>query len=72
MASEFYVVEHHGAWRIRVDGIHRGQYPSREAAVRAAVMEAQAAGPEARVLSTGISVQYRVEWRSGDEPHPLA
>ena len=27
MATEFYVVRHHGAWRIRVNGKHRGSMP---------------------------------------------
>jgi hypothetical protein len=40
MATELYVVKHHGAWRIRVDGKHHGEYPSRETAVRAGVVQA--------------------------------
>jgi hypothetical protein len=39
MATELYVVKHHGAWRIRVDGKHHGEYPSRETAVRAGVVQ---------------------------------
>ena len=29
MTTDFYVVRHHGAWRIRVNGKHRGEYNSR-------------------------------------------
>ena len=44
MTTDFYVVRHHGAWRIRVNGKHRGEYNSRVSAINAAVTEAQAAG----------------------------
>jgi hypothetical protein len=71
MATEFYVVKHHGAWRIRADGKHCGEYPSRESAIRAAVTEAQAAGPQAQVLSTGIVSQFNHEWQVGDGPYRL-
>jgi hypothetical protein len=43
MTTDFYIVRHHGAWRIRVNGKHRGEYNSRVAAINAAVTEAQAA-----------------------------
>jgi hypothetical protein len=65
MATEFYVVKHHGAWRIRVDGKHRGEYSSRESAVRAAVVQAQDAGSGAQVFSTGIVSQFSHEWPPG-------
>jgi hypothetical protein len=68
MAAEFYVVKHHGAWRIRVDGKHYGEYPSRETAVRAAVVQAQDAGPGAQVFSTGVVSQFSHEWPSGRRP----
>ena len=68
MESEFYVVKHHGAWRIRRDGKHLGEYPSRDTALRAAVVQAQAAGPGAQVFSTGVVSQFSHEWRSGDGP----
>jgi hypothetical protein len=64
MATEFYVVRHQGAWRIRVNGNHHGDYESRLLAINAAVMEAQAAGPGAKVFSTGIVSQYSAEWSS--------
>jgi hypothetical protein len=71
MTTDFYVVRHHGAWRIRVDGKHRGEYDSRVSAINAAVTEAQAAGAGARVLSTGIVSQFSQEWRSGDGSNSL-
>jgi hypothetical protein len=72
MATEFYVIKHHGAWCIRVDGKHRGEYPTRETAVRAAVTQAQAAGLGAQVFSTGVVSQFSHEWQSGDGPYPPA
>jgi len=64
MAPEFYVIRHHGAWCIRVNGKHHGDYESRLVAINAAVTEAQAAGPGAKVFSTGIVSQYSDEWPS--------
>ena len=71
MTTDFYVVRHHGAWRIRVNGKHRGEYNSRVSAINAAVTEAQAAGPGARVFSTGIVSQFSQEWRSNDGSNSL-
>jgi hypothetical protein len=62
MSIEFYVVKHHGSWRIRVNGKHHGEYESRVCAINAAVAEAQAAGSGAKVFSTGIISQYSPEW----------
>jgi len=66
MATEFYVVRHHGAWRIRVNGKHHGDYQSRVSAINAAGMEAQSAGLGAKVFSTGTATQFRDEWPSKD------
>ena len=66
MTPDFYVVRHHGAWRIRVNGKHHGEYNSRVSAIHAAVTEAQAAGAGAKVFSTGIVSQFSQEWRSND------
>jgi len=66
MTTEFYVVRHHGAWRIRVNGKHHGEYGSRVFAINAAVMEAQTAGLGAKVFSAGIVSQFSHEWKSGD------
>ena len=71
MTTEFYVVRHHGSWRIRVNGKHRGEYNSRVAAINAAVTEAQSAGPEAKVFSTGIVSQFSDEWPSNDGANSL-
>ncbi len=72
MAIEFYVVRHHGAWRIRVNGKHHGEYGSRVSAINAAVTEAQSAGPGAKVFSTGIVSQFSDEWPSKDGTNPLS
>jgi hypothetical protein len=64
MTTDFYVVRHHGAWRIRLNGEHHGEYNSRVSAIDAAVTEAQGAGPGVRVFSTGIVSQFSQEWRS--------
>ena len=66
MTTDFYVVRHHGAWRIRANGNHRGEYNSRILAINAAVTQAQAAGPGAKVFGTGILSQFSQEWRSSD------
>lgn len=66
MTTEFYVVRHHGSWRIRVNGKHHGEYGSRVSAINAAVTEAQAAGPGAKVFSTGIVSQFSDEWPLSD------
>ena len=71
MATEFYVVRHHGAWRIRVNGKHRGEYNSRVSAINAAGTEAQAAEAGARVFSTGVISQFSQEWRSHDQTGAL-
>jgi hypothetical protein len=69
MASEVYVVRHHGSWRTRIDGKHCGEYQSREAAVRAAVTRAEEAGQDTCVFSQGIICQFHLEWRSGGRPY---
>lgn len=70
MTTDFYVVRHHGAWRIRVNGRHRGEYNSRVLAIDAAVKEAQEA-ESARVFSTGIVSQFSQEWKSNDGSNSL-
>jgi hypothetical protein len=69
MTTEFYVVRHHGAWSIRVNGKHHGEYGSRVSAINAAVSEAQAAGLGAKVFSTGIVSQFSNEWPLSDNPN---
>ena len=71
MTTDFYVVRHHGAWRIRVNRKHHGEYNSRVSAINGAVTEAQAAGGGAKVFSTGIVSQFSQEWRSNDESNSL-
>jgi hypothetical protein len=65
MTTEFYVVRHHGAWCIRVNGKHQGEYGSRLLAINAAVT------PGAKVFSTGIVSQFSQEWQSNDSPSSL-
>ncbi|MET0427378.1 MAG: hypothetical protein ABW026_02670 [Microvirga sp.] len=62
MASDIYVVHHHGAWRTRVDGRHSGDYPTREAAVRTAISSLEDSGQEARVLGQGTLCRFHPEW----------
>jgi hypothetical protein len=69
MTSEVYVVHHHGAWRTRIDGQHCGEYPSREAAVRAAVTRAEETGQDTCVFSQGVVCQFHLEWHSGGQPY---
>ncbi len=70
MTTDFYVVRHHGAWRIRVNGKHHGEYPSRVSAINAATTEAQAAGSGAKVFSTGTANACGYEWQSEDGHKP--
>jgi hypothetical protein len=72
MATELYVVRHHGAWRIRVNGKHHGEYGSRVSAINAAVTEAQAAGAGAKVFSTGTVSQFSDEWPAKGGPNSLS
>jgi len=69
VASEIYVVHHHGAWRTRIDGRHSGDYPTREAAVRAAIAGVEGTGQEARILSQGTVCRFHSEWDSVREAH---
>ena len=71
MTTDFYVVRHHSAWRIRVNGKHRGDYGSRVSAIDAAVKEAQEAESGARVFGTGIVSQFSQEWKSNDGSNSL-
>lgn len=64
MSTEFYVVKHHGSWRIRVNGKHHGEYDTRVAAINAAAAEARAAGSGAKVFSTGTVSPYSREWQA--------
>jgi hypothetical protein len=71
MTTELYVVRHHRAWRIRVNGKHHGEYGSRVSAINVAVTEAQSAGPGAKVFSTRIVSQFSDEWPSNDGANSL-
>jgi hypothetical protein len=66
MSNEFYVVKHHGAWRIRVNGKHHGEYASRVSAMNAAAVEARAAGAGAKVFSTGSASRCSSEGLEGE------
>ena len=72
MTTEFYVVRHHGAWPIRVNGKPRGKYNSRVAATNAAITEAPSPRPGAKVFSTGIVSQFSAEWPSKDGANSLS
>lgn len=66
MSNEFHVVKHQGAWRIRVNGKHHGEYASRVSAINAAAVEARTAGSGAKVFSTGLIRQHGRERLEGE------
>ena len=73
LRTQYIVLEHDGAWKIRFEGRHFGPYPNERAAVHAAIEAAERApksGYESRVmLQSSLTGQLHVEWTYGD-PHP--
>ena len=73
LRTQYIVLEHDGAWKIRFEGRHFGPYANERAAVHAAIEAAERApksGYEARVMvQSGLTGQVHVEWTYGD-PHP--
>ena len=73
LRTQYIVLEHDGAWKIRFEGRHFGPYPNERAAVHAAIEAAERAprsGYEPRVMvQSSLTGQLNVEWTYGD-PHP--
>lgn len=70
----YYVVEHQGQWKVKLEGTHHGPYATQKDAIRAAVNGAHACGKSGRpaqVLVQGTNNnQWRTEWTYGDDPYP--
>jgi hypothetical protein len=73
LRTQYIVVEHDGAWKIRFEGRHFGPYANERTAVHVAIAAAERApnsGSEPRVMvQSSLTGQLRVEWTYGD-PHP--
>ena len=73
LRTQYIVLEHDGAWKIRFEGRHFGPYPNERAAVHAAIEAAERApksGYEPRVMvQSSLTGQLNVEWTYGDA-HP--
>jgi hypothetical protein len=68
------VVVHEGAWKISLNGRRYGPYPSKRAAVQAAVYAAYRTGQTghfAEVLVQEKNHEVRKEWTFGDDAYPL-
>ena len=74
LRTQYIVLEHDGAWKIRFEGRHFGPYPNERAAVHAAIEAAERApksGYAPRVMvQSSLTGQLHVEWTHGD-PHPV-
>jgi hypothetical protein len=71
--AQYFVVLHHGEWKISFEGKHYGPYRTQADAVRAAVDTAHKAGNDghdAQVLVQGQNNQFRTEWTYGHDPYP--
>src|SRR5688572_734013 len=73
LRTQYIVLEHDGAWKIRFEGRHFGPYPNERAAVHAAIEAAERAPKssyDSRVMvQSSLTGQLHVEWTYGD-PHP--
>jgi hypothetical protein len=73
LRTQYIVLEHDGAWKIRFEGRHFGPYANERAAVHAAIEAAERAPKasyDSRVMvQSSLSGQLHVEWTYGD-PHP--
>ena len=74
LRTQYIVLEHDGAWKIRFEGQHFGPYPSERTAVFAAIEAAERAPKssyEARVMvQSRLTGQLTVVWTYGDT-HPV-
>jgi len=69
----YYVVQHQGEWKIKLDDKHYGPYDTQGKAIRAAVDAAHKVGKsghDAQVLIQGRDNKWRTEWTYGHDPYP--
>ncbi|MFL6844510.1 MAG: DUF2188 domain-containing protein [Allosphingosinicella sp.] len=73
--AHYYVVLHHGQWKIKYGDQHYGPYATQGAAIRTAIDAAHSAGGkghDAQVVVQGEGNQFRTEWTYGHDPYPPA
>lgn len=71
----YYVVLDQGVWKVKVDGVHYGPYPTQANAIAAAREAAQKWAAQypisgAQVRVQGSDNQFRTEWTYGNDPYP--
>jgi hypothetical protein len=69
----YFVVNHQGQWKIKLDDTHYGPYATQRDAIRDAIDTAHTAGKQgfdAQVLVQGENNQFRTEWTYGNDPYP--
>ena len=69
--AHYYVVLHHGQWKISFEGKHFGPYDTQKSAIRAAV-DAAHKNRDSQVIVQGLNNQWRTEWTYGHDPYPPA
>ena len=71
--TQYFVVLHEGAWKIKLNGQHYGPYSTQGEAIRVAVETAHKAGVKginSQVLVQGTDHKFRTEWTYGNDPYP--
>ena len=68
--TNYVVVRDQGQWKISLDGVHYGPYPTQRDAVRAAVEAAHEAGRKGLNGQVLLRDQVSIEWTYGKDPYP--
>jgi len=72
--AQYFVVKHHGEWKIKVGYRTTGPYADRRQAISAAIDFAEKdgmAGRDAQVLVQGEDRHFRMAWIYGRDPYPV-
>ena len=68
--TNYVVVRDQGQWKISLNGVHYGPYPTQRDAVRAAVDAAHEAGRKGLNGQVLLRDQVSIEWTYGRDPYP--
>jgi len=71
--AQYFVVLHHGEWKIKHNDKHHGPYSTQREAIKHAVDAAHESGKrgfDAQVIVQGENNQFRTEWTYGNDPYP--
>ena len=68
--ARYFIVRDHGQWKISLNGVHYGPYPTQRDAVRAAVEAAHEAGRKGLNGQVLLRDQLSIEWTYGTDPYP--